>query len=128
MAPDNTHGSGAPDDTTGSPANAPLGEAVRVCSLADLPPSGGVKVLVEGRAPLAVWRVGERVWATDDTCTHGKASLVADGYLEGHVIECGMHQGSFDVRTGAVVAAPCRIPLRTYAVRIQGDEVFVTLD
>lgn len=126
MVPDNTHGSG--DDGAASPADAPRGEAVRVCSLADLPESGGVQVLVEGRAPLAVWRVGEQVWATDDTCTHGKASLVADGYLEGHVIECGMHQGSFDIRSGAVVAAPCRIPLRTYAVRMQGDDVFVILD
>lgn len=106
----------------------PDGATVRVCSLADLPEFGGVQVLVEGRPPLALWRVGERVFATDDTCTHGKASLATEGYLDGYVIECAMHQGSFDIRTGVAVAAPCRVPLRTYAVQVEDNDVFVTLD
>lgn len=102
---------------------------MRVCALADLPIGRGTQMLVEGRAPIALWRVEEReIWATDDTCTHGKASLVNDGFLDRHVVECGMHQGCFDVRDGRVLAAPCRVALRTYEVEIRGDDVYVVLD
>ncbi len=102
--------------------------AVRVCRLADLRPDSGVQVRIGDRAPLALWRVGDAVFATDDTCTHGKASLATEGYLQGHVIECGMHQGRFDVRDGRVLLAPCRAPLRTYRVAIHDGEVYVTID
>lgn len=99
-----------------------------MCSLADLPLRAGVQVLIEGRAPLALWRLDDRrVCATDDTCTHGKASLVNDGFLDGHIVECGMHQGCFDVRDGSVLALPCRVALRTYEVQIRDDDVYVVL-
>jgi naphthalene 1,2-dioxygenase ferredoxin component len=38
-------------------------------------------------------------------CNHGSADL-CDGYFDGHVIECPLHQGAFDVPDGRPVAAP----------------------
>lgn len=58
------------------------------------------------------------VYATQDSCTHGRASL-SDGYLIGEEIECPLHQGMFNVRTGVVTQPPCTQPLRTYAVEIR---------
>ena len=57
----------------------------------------------------------------------GKFKLLEDGTLEGCVIECGLHFGSFDVRTGAVLAAPCTRPLRTYPVQICDGAVWLDL-
>jgi nitrite reductase/ring-hydroxylating ferredoxin subunit len=48
--------------------------------------------------------------------------------LEGDVIECCVHFGAFDVKTGAVKAPPCQVALRTYKVLLQGDDVYVDLD
>ena len=48
--------------------------------------------------------------------------------LEDGVIECSLHFGAFDVKTGAVKAPPCSFALRTYKVVLQGDDVYVDLD
>jgi nitrite reductase/ring-hydroxylating ferredoxin subunit len=48
--------------------------------------------------------------------------------LEGDVIECSLHFGAFHVPTGAVTAPPCELPLRTYKVVLQGDDIFADLD
>lgn len=67
---------------------------------------------------IAIYRVDGQFYATDDTCTHGAASLSEDGTLKGHVVECSWHNGCFDIRTGDVCASPCSVPLKTYPVNI----------
>jgi nitrite reductase/ring-hydroxylating ferredoxin subunit len=86
-----------------------------------------VKRFEVGNKVLAVYNIDGAFYATDDECTHGAASL-SDGILDGEVIECTMHFGAFDVRTGAAVQAPCSIALRTYRVEIRDDEIFVDFD
>ena len=99
-----------------------------LCLVEDVPEGGGKKLLTDREPPLAVWRVEGEIFVTNDTCTHGQASLVEDGLLEGFRIECGLHQGAFDVRSGAVMSAPCRIPLRTYPVSLRDGGVFVAAE
>jgi len=99
---------------------------VRVCAQAEIPPDT-VKAFDVGDKRLAVFNIAGTFYVTDDECTHASASL-ADGMLDGDVIECCMHLGAFHVPTGAVKAPPCTVALRTYKVMLQGDEVFVDLD
>lgn len=96
-----------------------------VCKLDSLEDGEITRFELESGARIALYRIGVLVFATDEQCTHGNASLADMGSLEGYVVECGMHLGSFDVRTGQVVSPPCTKPLRTYAVRIEGSEVWV---
>ncbi len=79
-----------------------------------------------GANVLAVYNIAGTYYVTDDECTHAAASL-ADGMLEGDVIECCMHMGSFHVPTGNVVDPPCEVPLRTYHVVLKGDDVCADL-
>ena len=74
-----------------------------------------MKAFAVGANMVAVYNIDGAFYVTDDECTHAAASL-ADGMLEGDVIECCMHMGSFHVPTGNVVAPPCEVPLRTYQV------------
>ena len=105
---------------------ADAGESVvRVCSRSDVAP-GMVKAFAVGGATLAVYNLDGSFYATDDECTHAAASL-ADGMIDGEVIECCMHMGSFHIPTGRVVEPPCEIPLRTYQVVLKDDGVFVDL-
>jgi len=99
---------------------------VRVCAKSDVAPDS-VKAFAVGDKTLAVYNIDGRIYATDDECTHAAASL-ADGMLNGDVIECCMHMGSFRVSTGEVVDPPCEVPLRTYQVIMRGDDVFVDLN
>jgi p-cumate 2,3-dioxygenase ferredoxin subunit len=85
----------------------------------------GVGNLPDGRRVAVYWVEGQ-VYATDDRCTHGNSSLAEDGCLEGHIVECGMHLGTFDVRTGKAVGPPCTQALRTYPVEIRDGQVMLS--
>ena len=99
---------------------------VRVCAQSEIAPES-VKAYEVGEKRLAVYNIDGKFYVTDDECTHASASL-ADGFLEDGVIECALHAGAFDVRTGEVKAPPCSFALRTYKVELRGDDVYVDLD
>jgi nitrite reductase/ring-hydroxylating ferredoxin subunit len=73
---------------------------------------------------IAVAKVDRRFLAFDDTCTHWACSL-ADGDLEGARVTCPCHGSQFDVSTGALLHPPAVRPVRTYRVRVVGDELQV---
>lgn len=97
----------------------------RVCRVDEIADQSAIKV--ERENPIAVFRVGDEFFATDDTCTHAKFSL-SDGYVEGEEVVCALHEARFCLRTGRVLSPPATIALRTYRVRIEGGEVFVDLE
>jgi nitrite reductase/ring-hydroxylating ferredoxin subunit len=97
-----------------------------VAQVADVP-SGGVKACRIDDIPLALYNVDGEFFATHDICTHAHACL-SDGYLEDGKIECPLHQGLFDVRTGKALSGPVDEDLRTFDVQIQGDEVLVNVE
>lgn len=92
----------------------------------DLPSDDVKGVAVAGR-DIAIYTVGEEVFATDNLCTHGNARL-CDGFLEGHEIECPLHQGKFDVRNGKPTCDPVTEALRSYPVKIEGGRVWLAID
>jgi len=98
---------------------------VRVCSKSEVTP-GSVKAFAVGDKTLAVYNIDGTFYVTDDECTHAAASL-ADGMIEGDVIECCMHMGSFHIPTGKVMQPPCEVPLRTYQVVLKDEDVFADL-
>ena len=95
-------------------------------SVEDLPKDDVTNVTVGGR-DIAIYTVGEAVYATDNLCTHGNARL-CDGFLDGDTIECPLHQGRFNVRDGRPLCEPVAVPLRTYSVKLEGRRVWVRLD
>ncbi len=99
-------------------------ETIRLCPI-DQPVEGEpVEVLAPGLPPLVVYEVEGAFFVTDNMCTHGHARL-SDGYHNGFVIECPLHGGSFDVRTGAPKTAPCVVALRTYQAIVEDGWVTI---
>ncbi|MGB3313874.1 MAG: Rieske 2Fe-2S domain-containing protein [Albidovulum sp.] len=90
-----------------------------------LEPGDATPVLFAGRE-LAVFDGKEGISVAHARCTHGAANL-CDGYFDGRNIECPLHQGLFDARTGAVLAAPARVPLRMIECRVADGIVQVLL-
>ena len=90
-----------------------------------LPEDEVIGVDLDGKS-LALYKVEGAVFATDNICTHGHARL-CDGFLEGHEIECPLHQGKFDIRDGRALCAPLSEDIKTYPVKIEGNRVFVAL-
>ena len=94
-----------------------------VAKTADLDEGEAVQVIV-GRQEIAIYNLEGKYYATDDICTHAYASL-ADGYMEGELIECPLHGGCFDIKTGKAMTPPCTEDLKTYEVKLDGEQILV---
>ncbi len=95
-----------------------------ICKTSEIGPGSVKRVEVDGLPPLAVYNLGGRFFVTDDTCTHGKASL-AEGTVEGTEIECPWHGGRFDIATGQPTCLPAIESIATYPVTIVDDEICI---
>lgn len=73
---------------------------------------------------LAVVRVGAELFCIDAICSHALGYL-DEGEVDGYEIECPLHGGRFDVRTGAPTHEPAELPIGTYPLRAEGGVVYV---
>lgn len=87
----------------------------------------GESARIEAEVPIAVFNVDGELYAIDDTCTHQDASL-ADGWLEGCVVECPLHASCFDLRTGMPSGPPAKAPVRTHEVVVDDGLVYVRVN
>lgn len=92
-----------------------------VAPLSELVPGTNKLMYVEGEA-VAVWNVDGQIYAINNRCTHARGSL-CEGTLEGTTVTCPWHGGQFDLRSGAAVGGPARIPVATYATRITTEGI-----
>jgi 3-phenylpropionate/trans-cinnamate dioxygenase ferredoxin subunit len=83
-----------------------------------------VAIDVDGVA-VCVARIGDEVFAVEDTCTHSEASL-SEGEITGTKIECWLHGAEFDLRTGEALTPPATAALKTFKVEVNGNQVVVT--
>lgn len=93
---------------------------------ADAVPQDDVIAVEVAGLDIALYGVEGEIYATDNLCTHGHARL-CDGFLEGHEIECPLHQGRFDVRSGQPSCAPVTEAVKSYPVKIEGGRVWLQL-
>jgi nitrite reductase/ring-hydroxylating ferredoxin subunit len=100
-----------------------MSEWIDVCATDDVPEDGTFVVRVQGE-PVCLYNLDGRIFATHDRCTHASASL-GDGFITDGAIECPIHMGTFDIRTGRALTAPCVIDLKVYAVRVVDARVQV---
>jgi len=96
-----------------------------VAEVADIADGDVAAAEICGQA-LAIYNLGGTFYATEGFCTHGRAHL-AEGYVEDGAIECSMHGGKFDIRSGKAVAPPCRVDLKTFPVIIAGGRILVAI-
>jgi NAD(P)H-dependent nitrite reductase small subunit len=101
-----------------------MNDFVSVGRLADFQDNKAQRVLLQGVA-LAVFRVGEEVFALHDECPH-RGGPLSQGWIEGGHVFCPMHGWKFDVRTGACETNEDR-PARCFAVRVVQGEVQVRI-
>ena len=90
------------------------------------PDGRGVAVEIEGRR-LAVFRLGERVFAVDDRCSH-RGFPLHDGVADPTGVRCRTHGACFDLTTGAVLRGPARRAVRAYPAAIVDGQVVVDID
>ena len=86
-------------------------------------PDGGALVVGE-EDPIAVFNIGGEYFAIEDTCPHADFSL-AEGFLEGSVVECPGHFATFDVTTGRALSPPTPRDAVACSVEVRGGRIHI---
>ena len=103
-----------------------MGEFVKVATTDEIGPGQKKVVDVDGET-VAIFNLDGTYYALQDVCPHDGGPL-ADGELIGNEIECPRHGARFDVPTGAVTRMPACEPVEPYPVKVEGDQILVSLD
>jgi len=104
---------------------SPGGGFSRACALSDLPAEGAIGVEIDGE-PVAIVRASGEVYALRDVCSHAEVAL-SEGEIYDNTVECWLHGSCFDLRTGHPTGPPATEPVATYAVKVEGDDIYVSL-
>ncbi len=99
---------------------------IDLCAFGDVIEGESIRV-EHGDLSVAVFNLAGKIYVIDDLCTHGPGSL-SEGYIDGETVECDFHGGAFNICTGAVAAAPCTEPARTYAVSVEDGRIRIDPD
>jgi len=74
-----------------------------------------------------IYRLEDGFYATDGICTHESVHLEEGLVMEGNKIECPMHQGIFNIKTGKAVSPPACDDLKTYPVKVEENKIYIQL-
>jgi nitrite reductase/ring-hydroxylating ferredoxin subunit len=99
------------------------GEWIPLIRIEQLEAGDITEVQAQGRT-FAVYDTIDGITVSDARCTHAGANLCL-GYFDGKTVECPLHQGLFDSRTGAALAAPALRPLRMVECQVRDDTVMI---
>jgi 3-phenylpropionate/trans-cinnamate dioxygenase ferredoxin subunit len=99
---------------------------IEIGAVDTLPRDRGVRVTV-GDDRIAMFRVGDDVYAIGDRCSHAEASL-AEGFVSDQEVECPRHGSEFDLETGEPLSLPATKPVPTYEVAVEDGVVYLVLE
>ena len=68
-----------------------------------------------------------KIYSTDRICTHAEADL-STGILSEEGVTCPLHLSTFNLQTGMPQNLPAELPLKTYNVKIEQNEIYVEVD
>jgi len=109
--------------------------------LADAPAHGERRLVRLGGHTIGVFQVEGAYFALADRCPHRGAPLCSSGEVvnavdgvgdaarvtrEGALVRCPWHKWDFEIATGRC-PVDARLRVRRYPVRVEGDELVVTL-
>ena len=103
-----------------------MAQFVKVGSRTEFEDLEAGKLVEAGGQSIAVFNVGGNYYAIENTCPH-RGGPLAEGMMAGEEVICP-HGSRFDVKTGSVLTPPARRGVRSFPVRINGDDVEVEVD
>jgi nitrite reductase/ring-hydroxylating ferredoxin subunit len=99
-------------------------EKIALCHVDSLEAGQMARFEPDGMDALLLINDGGEFRLIEDDCTHAIASL-SEGRLEGRIIFCPLHGGSFDIVTGKAKSLPCKQALRTFGVAVEDGVVYL---
>ncbi|MEA1979762.1 MAG: non-heme iron oxygenase ferredoxin subunit [candidate division Zixibacteria bacterium] len=98
----------------------------KVATTADVP-TGEMKAFHIGHNQIIICNIEGKFYALLDECTHDSAPI-SSGNIQNNEVVCPRHGARFEIKSGAVKAPPALVPLDTYEVKIDGNDIYVKLE
>src|SRR5881397_3201149 len=102
---------------------------VKVARASDIPDGEARHFVVDGHE-IAVVNCGDgELHAVDDICSHAHSHL-SEGEVDCDfgTIECPKHGSTFDLETGRPRTLPATMPVRTYKVKVEEDDILIEVN
>ena len=99
---------------------------VRVCSTGELK-KGEMRELDYEDKKILLANINGKIYATDRICTHADADL-STGILTEEGVTCPLHLSTFNLETGVPQNLPAEVPLKTYNVKIEQNEIYLEVE
>jgi nitrite reductase/ring-hydroxylating ferredoxin subunit len=100
-------------------------EFVKVATIGDLDDNDMMMVEAEGEEYLLA-RINGEYYCIDNWCTHAQAMLdQGELFPASYEVECPLHEGRIDLRTGEPTSLPIEDGVAHFAVKVEGDAIFI---
>lgn len=99
-------------------------EYIKVATVHEIPAQCGRLVIVDGE-DIALFKRDGKIYALHNVCAHQHFSKLHEGAIEGLTVTCPMHGWTYDLVSGKAVHGDGAV--RTYKVKVKGDDVFIEL-
>ena len=101
-----------------------MSEFIKVATVDEIP-VGGAKLVEVDFVRVALFNLAGEIYAIEDVCTHDGGPLVEGKVVNGCEVMCPRHGARFDIRTGNALSFPAFEPTKSYAVQIDGNDVWI---
>jgi 3-phenylpropionate/trans-cinnamate dioxygenase ferredoxin subunit len=102
-----------------------MSEFVKVGTKADFKEGALSGIQVNGLPVCIARAASDTFYAFEDKCTHGQAMLSRGDLEEGEEVVCPLHGARFSIKTGEALTPPAVKPVKTFAMKLEGEDVFV---
>lgn len=92
----------------------------------DLSEDAPIEFKLDG-TEIGIYRVGDELYALENVCPHAYA-LLTQGFIDGDTVECPLHEAVFHIPTGKCLKEPGGRDLKTYSVRLAGEEIQIKVE
>ena len=110
-----------------------MSQWTKVCKTEDILANGGSCVNVDGEQ-IAIFNFDDRRewYAVQNMCPHKQQFVLSRG-LTGDAggepkVECPLHKNTFSLRTGAHLGGNEEWKLKTYPIKIEGNDIFLSFN
>ncbi|HEV7746387.1 MAG TPA: non-heme iron oxygenase ferredoxin subunit [Pyrinomonadaceae bacterium] len=103
-----------------------MSKTVKAAEIRELSPGTGKVVQVDDHE-IALFNVDGEFFAINNICSHSGGPL-CEGDLSADIVECPWHGAQFNVRTGAAICPPAPADVRSFPVRVEGNDVLIELE
>jgi len=97
---------------------------LRIANYAEVEEDSTLAVEINGNT-VCLYNLNGEIFATDNKCTHGDANLSDGLILDNCHIECPLHEGTFDIRTGKAICAPCTEDIKCHRIRVDDGVIYI---